>query len=580
MGKNHNNKGGNMKNKSITVALAAAISTSLFIPAVHPLSAQSGEGVEPTMEMKDNKNTKHKVHPVFAWDRPGPVSHVLHPGSAVGAGMVQQPLDKIDSIMEGMIADGVMPGAVAFVARRGHIVKHDAYGYAYRYTDDKFTEAENPIEMSEETIFDLASISKIFTTTAAMKLYDEGYFQLDEPVAKYIPEFAENGKENVTIRQLMTHTSGFTAWIPLHSQGSSREDRMQIVFKYPLANEPGEAYTYSDLNMITLGALVERLSGQRLDEFVNEHITEPLGMNDTMYNPPESLKHRIAATEYQPAINRGLVWGEVHDENAWSLDGVAGHAGVFSTAADLAKFAHMYVNDGRYGGKQILKEETVKMLVKNQIPQFPGDDHGLGWELGQGWFMDALSEGTSLGHTGYTGTSIVINRNNGTIAILLTNRVHPSRNTVTTNVARRAFARQVADSIPVLIPGKGDAWFSGYGDRAHHNLTAKVDVAEDAVLSFDTWYRTETNFDKAYVEVSEDGVNWTQAAQPFTGSSVDWNNEKVEIPAGTNYIRFRYQTDSSVNGRGWYVNNVKLEFSNSETVEPDFTGEGWQKRNY
>jgi hypothetical protein len=332
--------------------------------------------------------------------------------------------------------------------------------------------------------------------------------------------------------------------------------------------------------MITLGALVERLSGQRLDEFVKEHITEPLGMKDTMYNPPESLKHRIAATEYQPAINRGLVWGEVHDENAWSLDGVAGHAGVFSTAADLAKFAHMYVNDGRYGGRQILKEETVKMLVENQIPQFPGDDHGLGWELGQGWFMDALSEGTSLGHTGYTGTSIVINRNNGTIAILLTNRVHPSRNTVTTNIARRAFARQVADSIPVSIPGKGDAWFSGYGDRAQHNLNAKVDVAEDAVLSFDTWYRTETNFDKAYVEVSEDGVNWTQAAQPFTGSSVEWNNEKVEIPAGTKYIRFKYQTDSSVNGRGWYVKNVKLEFSNSETVEPDFTGEGWQKRNY
>ncbi len=580
MGKSHMNKGGNMKNKSITIALAAALGTSLFIPAVNPVSAQNGEGVTPSMEMKDNKSAKHKVHPVFAWDRPGPISPVLHPGSAAGAGMVQEPLDEIDPIIEGLIADGVMPGAVALVARRGPIVKQDAYGDAYRYTDDKFTEAENPIEMSEDTIFDLASISKIFTTTAAMKLYDEGYFELDDPVAKYIPEFAENGKENVTIRQLMTHTSGFTAWIPLHSQGSSREDRMEIVFKYPLANKPGEVYTYSDLNMITLGAVVERLSGKRLDVFVKEHITEPLGMKDTMYNPPESLKHRIAATEYQPGINRGLVWGEVHDENAWSLDGVAGHAGVFSTASDLAKFAHMYVNDGRYGGQQILKEETVKMLIENQIPQFPGDDHGLGWELGQGWFMDALSEGNTLGHTGYTGTSIVINRNNGTIAILLTNRVHPSRNTVTTNIARRAFARQVADAIPVSIPGKHEAWFSGYGDKVQHHLSASVDVEKDAILTFDTWYRTETAFDKAYVEFSKDGANWNQAAEPFTGSSVDWKNEKVVIPAGTTHIRFRYQTDGSVNGRGWYVDNVKLELSYDQTIEPELTGNGWEKRNY
>ncbi|WP_264738127.1 serine hydrolase [Cytobacillus firmus] len=576
----HKIKGGSMKNKTKLVALSAALSTSLFIPAAYPVSAQSAEGVKPTMEMRNHKDVKHKIHPIFSWDRPGPISPILHPGSAAGAGMVQQPLNEIDPLMEKMISEGVMPGAVTFVARRGHIVKHDAYGYSYRYTDDKFTEAQNPIEMKEDTIFDLASISKIFTTTAAMILYDEGRFQLDDPVAKYIPEFAENGKENVTIRQLMTHTSGFTAWIPLYSQGSSREDRMQIVFEYPLANEPGEAYTYSDLNMITLGALIERLSGQSLDEFVKKRITTPLGMKDTMYNPPESVKHRIAATEYQPAIGRGLVWGEVHDENAWSLDGVAGHAGVFSTASDLAKLAHMYVNDGRYGGKRILKEETVKMLIQNQIPQFPGDDHGLGWELGQGWFMDALSEGTSLGHTGYTGTSIVINRNNGTIAILLTNRVHPSRNTVTTNIARRAFARQVADSIPVAIPGKGEAWFSGYGDKIQHNLTAKVNLNEEAVLSFDTWYRTETNADMAFVEVSEDGVNWTQAAQPFTGSSVDWKKEKLTIPAGTSHIRFRYQTDSTVNGRGWYVDNVNLQLSDGQKLTPAFSGNGWKKRNY
>lgn len=301
-------------------------------------------------------------------------------------------------------------------------------------------------------------------------------------------------------------------------------------------------------------------------------------MADTMYNPPASLKKRIAATEYQPAINRGMVWGEVHDENAWSLDGVAGHAGVFSTAEDLAKLAHMYLNDGRYGSEIILKPETVNLIVENQIPQFPGDDHGLGWELAQGWFMDALSEGTSLGHTGYTGTSIVVNRNNGTIAILLTNRVHPSRSTVSTNVARRQLARQVADSIPVNIPD-GSAWFSGYGDKLQRKMTTEVKLDKPATLSFDTWYRIETDADYGYLEISEDGESWEQAAI-FTGSSVDWKSEQVEIPAGTKHIRFRYQTDSYTNGRGWYVDNISLLTSEGKKVAPDFSGEGWQQRNY
>lgn len=191
---------------------------------------------------------------------------------------------------------------------------------------------------------------------------------MDDAVAAHIPEFAQNGKETVTIRQLMTHTSGMAASIPLHTQGTNREDRLQIVLQQPLEASPGTKYTYSDLNMITLGVLVERLSGKSLDEFVKQGITQPLGMKDTMYNPLAKLKNRIAATEYQPLIGRGLVWGQVHDEKAWALDGVAGHAGVFSTAGDLAKLAHMFINDGRYGAKRILKRETIKLLEENQIP--------------------------------------------------------------------------------------------------------------------------------------------------------------------------------------------------------------------
>ncbi|WKA55418.1 serine hydrolase [Planococcus shixiaomingii] len=510
------------------------------------------------------------------WNQPGSMAQVLHPGSVKAAGMSQNPLDLVDAAVEKAIAAKTTPGAVTLVARSGHIVKHQAYGYSSLYADDKFSQVENPIKMDEDTIFDLASISKIFTTTAAMKLYEEGHFKLDDPVALHLPEFAENSKGDVTIRQLMTHTSGFTAWVPLYQQGQNREDRIQYALRYPLANQPGKSYTYSDLNLITLGALIEKFSGMRLDQYMEKEITKPLGMVDTMYNPPEFLKNRIAATEYQPALGRGMVWGEVHDENAWALDGVAGHAGVFSTATDLAKFAHMLLNDGRYGSKQVLKPETVRLLEENQLPQFPGDDHGLGWELNQGWYMDALADSEAVGHTGYTGTSIVINRENQTIAILLTNRVHPSRNTVSLNGLRREFARLVADAIPAPLPKKEEAWFSGYGDNLNREL--KIAVPEGATeFSFDTWYRTEKGSDFGYVETSADGVNWQQVTTPITGDSADWGTQTILLPEETSYLRFRYQTDGSVNGRGWYVGNLKVD---GVELHPEIQGNSWTIRNY
>lgn len=535
----------------------------------------------PTIEKQNLKKSSAKPHPKFSWGSPGPSSPVLHPGSIKGAGMMEEPLSNIDSVMESMIENGAFPGAVTFVARRGHIVQHEAYGHAYLYEDDNFTEAENQILMRKDTIFDLASISKIFTTTAAMKLYEDGYFQLDDPVAKHLPEFAVNGKEDVTISQLMTHTSGFPPSAPVYNVEGDREARHQYVLQYPLTNEPGTVYTYSDLNMITLGILIERLSGKRLDHYVKEKITDPLNMKDTMYNPPESLRYRIAATEYMPWTDREIVWGQVHDEKAWALDGVAGHAGVFSTAKDLAILAHMYLNEGRYGGKIILKPETVALLVENQIPEFPGDDHGLGWELSQMWYMEGLSEASSLGHTGYTGTSIVVNQNNNTIAILLTNRVHPTRNTVSTNPARRKFTELVADAIPVSMPNKKDgAWFAGYGDLLDRTLTTEVSLDTDATLSFDTWYRTEQDYDFGIVEVSSDGENWVQIIEPFTGTSIDWSSNKVKIPAETTHIRFRYDTDTYYHGRGWYIANLKITDTNKAALPLELKSDGWTKRSY
>ncbi|WP_432354475.1 serine hydrolase [Sporosarcina sp. A2] len=545
----------NTKKKVFTALLACTLGSGLMFS-------------EPAM-------AKGQPVPNKSWNHPGNGAPVLHPGSVNGAGMREGPLKEIDDVFKQAIAEKTTPGAVVLVARSGHIVKQKAYGDAARYVDNSFTEMDNPIAMQNDTIFDVASISKIFTTVAAMKLYEKGKIRLDDPVALYIPEFAANGKEDVTIRQLMTHTSGFTAWVPLHSQGKTREDRLNLVFAHPLIAKPGSSYTYSDLNMITLGAIVEKLSGKGLDQFVKQEITQPLGMKDTMYNPPASLKYRIAATEYQPEIGRGLVWGEVHDENAWSLDGVAGHAGVFSTAKDLGIFAHMILNEGRYGGKRILQPKTVQLLSQNQIPEFAGDDHGLGWELNQGWYMDALSGPSTAGHTGYTGTSIVISQKNQTIAILLTNRVHPSRNTISLNGVRRDFVRRVADAIPAPIPKKATAWFSGYGDKLNRTLTIATPT-NARELSFNTWYELEKDSDYGVIEVSADGQAWEEVVPRLTGTNEKWSNIKLSLPKGTQHVRFNYETDSSVNGRGWYVGDFKLD---GKTVNPNTSTTEWLKRN-
>ncbi|MDC3414045.1 serine hydrolase [Aquibacillus sp. 3ASR75-11] len=567
-----------MQKNNLIVAIVSALTVSIAFPGISRATGdlsknQSQSSIQGENELRNSNQT-------FSWENPGPSSSVLHPGSAMAAGLIASPLRKIDSVVEQSINEKVMPGAVVLIARRGTIAKQEAYGYAARYTNDQFSEMTSPMTMQTDTIFDLASVSKLFTTTAAMILYEDNAFELDDPVAKYIPEFEQNGKENVTIRQLMTHTSGFKPWIPLYTMGENREERLQIVLSQPLDNEPGETYSYSDLNMITLGILVERLSGKRLDAFVKDTITEPLDMSDTMYNPPENLKGRIAATEYQPWTDRGLVWGEVHDENAWSLDGVAGHAGVFSTAKDLAIFAQMMLQEGKYGGTRVLEPDTVKLLAENQIPQFPDDTHGLGWELDQGWYMDALSGSGAMGHTGYTGTSIVVNPNNATIAILLTNRVHPTRNTVSSNEIRREVAQLTADAIPVAIPDKGDAWFSGYGNNRDATLITNVNLNEEATLTFNTWFRTELINDYGVIEVSEDGTNWEPIGDKMTGNSEKWLIKTVNLPKNTTYIRFNYRTDNLINGRGWYVNNIKLTTKNGNEIPIKWGSDFWIERDY
>lgn len=516
------------------------------------------------------------------WNKPCPCTDVVHAGTAREAGMMRKSLEKIDGAISRALVTRVMPGAVVMIVRRGAIAKWKAYGYAAVYKNSSFAQMSNPVPMRRNTIFDLASISKLFTATSVMQLWDKGLLKLDDPVAKYLPEFGVNGKQNVTIRELLTHTSGFRPDPPehLYTIHGTRADRLDFVLHMPLEYPPGTHYVYSDLNFITLGILVERLSGEREDVYVRKHITGPLRMTDTMYHPPANLKPRIAATEYQPWTDRSMVWGQVHDENSWSLGGVAGHAGVFSSAHDLAVFGQMMLNDGIYDGVRVLSEHAVKLMDTNWNKKFHDQDHGLGWELNQAWYMDALGQPHTLGHTGYTGTSIVVSPENDTIAILLTNRVHPTRNTVSTNGIRRKVARFTADAIPVIT--HGETWFSGYGNYLNRTLTAKVGANDHATLSFRTWYRMEHRLEKGgdhgYVEASPDGSHWTEVAR-VTGSSAGWKTMQYKLPRGTRYIQFRYQTDDETNGRGWYVDDVRIE-AGGKTLTPRFGNTHWIRRGW
>lgn len=347
------------------------------------------------------------------------------------------------------------PSAVAVLGYRGRVVAEDASGFARLYQAPRDPDATEAVVLPAparipartDTIYDLASLSKLFTSIAAVQLVEQGRLELAAPVQRYLPAFTGPGKERVTVAMLLTHTSGFPAWVPLYSKYPDPPSRMLGALRTPLAFQPGTDYLYSDLNMITLQQVIEAITGHRLDDVVRSRITGPLRMRDTGYAPDARRRPRIAATEWQQVPDRGMVWGSVHDENAWSLDGVAGHAGVFSTVGDLSVLAQTLLNGGVYDGHRILREESVRLLVTDRNQGFPGHAHGLGFELNQPKYMGAAAGPATAGHTGYTGTSIVIDFVRGSFAILLTNRVHPSRTGPSLQPIRAAFAGALADAI-------------------------------------------------------------------------------------------------------------------------------------
>ncbi|NWF89943.1 MAG: serine hydrolase [Ignavibacteriaceae bacterium] len=327
---------------------------------------------------------------------------------------------KVDSLIEKAISDSAFPGAVLLVYKDDKIVHEKAYG--------KHTYEKNSPSMLLNTIFDLASVSKVVgTTSAAMMLVDQGKMNLDDKVTKYLPEFGNNGKENITIRNLLLHNSGLAPFKKYYDVYSTAEEVVNDIMNLTPEQEPGSKYVYSDLGMITLQKVMEKVSGKPLDKFLEENLFEPMGMNSTMYNPPKELKDDCAPTEFDDFYRMRQLQGEVHDERAYMLNGVAGHAGLFSSAPDLAKFLQMILNKGNYEGKQIIKPETVELFIKKQSEQ---STRGLGWDTKspEGSSAGQYFDLTSYGHTGYTGTSVWTDPTQNLFVILLTNRVYPTRN--------------------------------------------------------------------------------------------------------------------------------------------------------
>jgi len=333
--------------------------------------------------------------------------------SAVG--MSARRLATINRVVERGIKAGGYPGASVVVGRKGAVVWQKGFGHLGWTKDAASVTADS-------TIYDLASLTKVVgTATAVMILFDEGKLHLDDSVVKFIPEFTGGGKDAVTIRQLLEHRSGLPAGRDLWRIAHSPEEARAAVIATNLEAPPGARYEYSDLGADMLGFVVEKISGQTLDQFLAERVFTPLGMKDTRFRPDASLRGRIAPTEINPPRGYPLR-GEVHDENAYALGGVAGHAGLFSTASDLAIFAQMMLNGGEFNGTRIVADSTVKLFTTRAKG---AGTRALGWdtcdgEYGCGKYMDEQS----YGHTGYTGTSLWIDPDNRMFVILLTNRVH------------------------------------------------------------------------------------------------------------------------------------------------------------
>ncbi|MEU9349527.1 serine hydrolase domain-containing protein [Streptomyces griseoloalbus] len=343
-------------------------------------------------------------------------------------------------------------GAVVAVGRGPVLAVQEAAGWAVRYAAyDEETDApvelppERRVPMTVDTPFDLASLTKLFTSVAAVQQIERGTLGIDARIGAYLPDFTAAARHGITVRQLLTHTSGLRPELPLYDCADDAE-RLALLRAERPVGVPG-TYCYSDLNMLLLQHVLERLTGRTLDVLVRDGITRPLGMTATAFGP----RPDAAATEDQrrpwAKADRGMLRGVVHDENAWALGGVAGHAGLFSTGRDLAVFCRTLLAGGSHGPARILGPDFVDLLFAPP---------GLGFALDRPWFMGRLAGRGAAGHTGFTGTSLVLDRATDTYLILLANTVHPRRPPTADNTPRAEAATRVARAVRgIRAPGPG-----------------------------------------------------------------------------------------------------------------------------
>lgn len=340
-----------------------------------------------------------------------------------------------DNIVSNGINMKAFPGAQLLIGTGNEILYTKSYG---NFTYDEFS----PV-VTDESMFDIASITKVVATTSAiMKLYQEGKLNLSDKVISYIPDFSNNGKEEITILNLLIHNSGLKAFVPFYKNCSNKNDVLNTIYSINLEYPINSKFVYSDLNSILLGVIVEKVSGMSLDEYCRVNIFEPLGMNSTMFVPDERVKEKILPTEYDNYWRSRLLQGEVHDEAASLLGGVSGNAGLFSNASDLYKFMKMMLNNGQYYNpytrgltdEKLFDAEIISLFVKKYSDVPYENSRALGWDTkpleNSTQYRIPCGELISencFGHTGFTGTSIWCDRDRNLIVIFLTNRIYPSR---------------------------------------------------------------------------------------------------------------------------------------------------------
>lgn len=392
-----------------------------------------------------------------AWPAPRP--EALAPATPEEVGMDPAALTAIDSIILAAIADSTAPGAALAIGRHGRLVRLQGYGRL----DWSITSAP----VNDSSIYDLASLTKVVgTTTATMILFEEGRIELDAPVARYLEEWRNRpDRAAITVRHLLSHSAGLPAGAPLYRLAPDRDSALTIVLNTPLQYEPGTASIYSDFSMILMALVVERVAGMPLDRFLDQRVFRPLGMRDTGFRPrtwgPDTglvrfpggdpaILSRIAPTSIDTVHRKTHIHADVHDSNAFRLGGVAGHAGLFSSARDLAVFAQFLLNGGSYAGITLLQPATVRAFTATQNSY---SSRALGWDTPSKESSSGdYASPSAFGHTGFTGTSIWIDPERDLFIILLTNRVNPTSNNPKIFPLRRAIADAAQLGITDLPP--------------------------------------------------------------------------------------------------------------------------------